>query len=282
MTTTELLLDAPDPHHPTTDRYRLSLAADSGDVQAARRLRDEVFSAEFGAITPGPDGVDADDFDDLCDHLIVWHRSDRNDPGHDADRLDAGGAIGSRRGQAVATYRLLPPHSNDSTPLASGLYAAGEFDVTPLEGLLDSCVEAGRSCVHADHRGGTAVSLLWGGIARYMHLSGYRYLVGCASVALDDGGGNAAAFGDLAMARHAAPEKYHCRPYRPFDPTGIERPARATIPPLLKGYLRLGAVVCGPAALDPEFGTADFLVLLDLERADQRYLRFFLGSAAGR
>lgn len=261
MTTTEWLIDAPDPHHPDTARYRLTLAHDQADVDAARALRHQVFSTECGAITPGPDGLDADAFDDLCDHLIVWHTSDP-----DAEP------------EAVATYRLLPPHANDVTPRSAGLYSSSEFDLGPLEGLLDSTVEAGRSCVRADHRTGTAVSLLWGGIARYMHLMGHRHLTGCASVSLADGGGNAAAFHDLAAAKHLAPQNLRCRPHRPFDPRGIVRPARAAVPPLLKGYLRLGAVVCGPAALDVEFGTADFLVLLDLEAADPRYLRFFLGD----
>lgn len=261
MTTTELLIDAPDPHHPDTARYRLTLAHDAADMTAARALRHQVFSTECGAITPGPDGLDADGFDDLCDHLIVWHT---RDPG--------------AAPEAVATYRLLPPHANDLTPRAAGLYSSAEFDLGPLEGLLDTTVEAGRSCVRADHRTGTAVSLLWGGIARYMHLMGHRYLTGCASVSLADGGGNAAAFHDLAVAKHLAPEPLRCLPRRPFDPSGIVRPVRAAVPPLLKGYLRLGAVVCGPAALDVDFGTADFLVLLDLATADQRYLRFFLGG----
>lgn len=269
MTTTELLLEAPDPHR-SADRYRLTLAADAPDVQAARRLRHQVFSTEFGANTPGPDGLDADEFDDVCDHLIVWHSASSADD------------VGSGRRQAVATYRLLPPHSNDYTPRAAGLYAATEFDLRPVEGLLDRTVEAGRSCVHPDHRSGTAVSLLWGGIARYMQLTGYRYLIGCASVPLSDGGGNAAAFADLAAAKHRGPQHLSCRPYRPFDPTSIGRPATPQIPPLLKGYLRLGAVICGPAAEDSAFGTADFLVLLDLEQANQRYLRFFLGTDDGR
>lgn len=262
MTTTELLIDAPDPHRPTTDRYQLTLAHDAAEVAAVQRLRHEVFAGEFGALTPGPDGLDADPFDDLCDHLVVWHTS--------TERPD------ERR--AVATYRLLPPHANDVSPAAAGLYSSAEFDLSPLEPLLGRTVEAGRSCVHADHRSGTAVSLLWGGIARYMHLSGYRYLMGCGSVPLSDGGGAAAAFADLVQARHRAPEEWWCRPRRPFDTDGVPRPPRPVIPPLLKGYLRLGAVVCGPPALDVGFGTADFLVLLDMQTADERYLRFFLGG----
>ncbi len=231
---------------------------------AAQQLRFDVFSTECGAITPGPAGLDVDRFDDLCDHLIVRHvrAADRD------------------RGPVVATYRLLPPHANDMYPRGHGLYSHTEFDLSALEGLLDRTVEAGRSCVAAEHRGAAPISLLWGGIARYMQLTGYRYLMGCASISLADGGGQAAAFADLVQARHLAPANMLCRPINQFGTDAITRPSRPIIPPLLRGYLRLGAVVCGPPALDREFGTADFLVLLDLESADPRYLRFFLGAGS--
>jgi putative hemolysin len=263
VTTTELQLEAADPRRPDSVGYRVTLAADAVDVLAAQQLRYDVFSTECGAITPGPDGLDVDEFDDLCDHLVVRSLDHSDD----------------RRGTAVATYRLLPPHANDSDPRGHGLYSHTEFDLSPLEAILDRTVEAGRSCVADAHRGAAPISLLWGGIARYMQLTGYRYLMGCASISLADGGAAAASFADLVQARHLAPEHLLCRPRTAFDPTGIPRPLRRVVPPLLRGYLRLGAVVCGPPALDSAFGTADFLVLLDLETADQRYLRFFLGDS---
>ena len=122
--------------------------------------------------------------------------------------------------------------------------------------------------------------LLWGGIARYLQLTGYRYLMGCASISLADGGGTAAAFADLVTSRHLAPTDLRCSPRIEFETRGISRPRQAKVPPLLRGYLRLGAVVCGPPALDSAFGTADFLILLDLETADPRYQRYFLGGAS--
>lgn len=262
MTTTQLqtqahrLIDAP-----PVSGYHVALAADAADVRSAQRLRHDVFGVEGGASTPGPIGLDADRFDDLCDHLLVR----------------AAGAD-QQRGEVVATYRLLPPHANDSTPRGLGLYSHTEFDVSPLENILDRTVEAGRSCVAQNHRSAAPISLLWGGIARYMQLTGYRYLMGCASIPLTDGGVTAASFADLAAAKHAAPQDQQCRPWTEFDATGISRKSRDIVPPLLRGYLRLGAVVCGPPAFDPDFGTADFLVLLDLETANRRYLRFFLGA----
>ncbi len=265
MTTTELL-NASDVY--AADRtaalhrpagYQLRLAANQTDVLAVQRLRYEVFEQEGGASTPGPDGLDQDALDDSCDHLIVWHRF-ANGPA-----------------QAVATYRLLPPHGNEALPRRCGLYADREFGLAPLEPLLDSTVEAGRACVRADHRGGTAIGLLWTGIARYLHLTGYRYLLGCASVDLGDGGTTAASIWDLALRGHLAPAGRRCRARNPLPIGGIERAAGpVTVPPLLRGYLRLGAKVCGPPAHDPEFAVADFLVLLDLTTANQRYLRRFL------
>jgi len=112
-----------------------------------------------------------------------------------------------------------------------------------------------------------------------MELTGNRYLIGCASISLVDGGGNAAAFADLANLRHLAAPALKCRPRVEFRTSGIPRPSRPSISPLLRGYLRLGAVVCGAPALDTGFRTVDFLLLLDLHSADEHYLRFFSGNA---
>ena len=257
MTITESVLRAPDPHG--TGGYQLRIAASQAEVLAAARLRDQVFSTECGARTPGPEGTDLDEFDELCDHLIVWYTAGYGEPE-----------------TAVATYRLLPPQANDSTPRSHGLYAHTEFDLTPLESLLDNTIEAGRACVAREHRGSAAISLLWAGIARYMLKTGARYLIGSASIPITDGSGQAALFYDLAKARYWAPPAYRCRPWWPLPVVGTPRAQRLHIPPLLHGYLRLGAMVCSAPAWDQQFRTADFLVLLDLQETDGRYLRRFL------
>jgi putative hemolysin len=238
-----------------TARYSLLVANDSAEVLAAQRLRYQVFAEEMGANLHSPEpGVDVDHFDRFCDHLVV--RDDNT-------------------GEIVGTYRMLPP---DRAVQAGSLYSDSEFDLSALAGLRGSLVETGRSCVHADHRSGAVVSLVWAGIARYMLLSGHRYLAGCASVPLSDGGGFAAGVWDVVRAKHYAPESRRVTPLRPWISDGVERPARSVLPPLIKGYVRLGAEVCGPPAHDPEFGVVDFLVLLDLQRIDERYLKFFLGA----
>lgn len=277
MTTTELLLETPQTHdHPSLtggSGYHLRLAGTAADVLAARRLRFEVFAADGGAMAgpPGADAeeldaeefdaeeFDADEFDDRCDHLIVWHRTDAGPP------------------QAVATCRLLPPHSNDAEPRGAGLSADREFGLMPLERVLDSTVEVGRAGVRADHRAGPAVSMLWAGVARYLHLTGYRYLLGSAPMDLRDGGSNAASFWDLALTRFLAPAERRCRPRDPISIGGLERAATPQVPAVLAHLMRLGGKICGPPGYDEILGTAAFLVLLDTQAADQRQLRRLLG-----
>ncbi|MPY77035.1 MAG: GNAT family N-acetyltransferase [Actinophytocola sp.] len=252
--TSSLLLTSTDDTEGAAPRYSLRVARGSDEVVAAQRLRYHVFAGEMGAKLASPiDGLDLDLFDSYCDHLIV--REDTS-------------------GEVVGTYRMLPP---DRAALAGGLYADSEFDITALDPLRDSLVETGRSCVHPDHRSGAVVSLVWAGIARYMLLSGHRYLVGCASVPLADGGALAAGVWDTVRAKHYAPDERRVTPLHPWD-DDVARPERPALPPLLRGYLRLGARVCGPPAHDPDFGVADFFVLLDLHQLNERYLRFFLGA----
>ncbi|PRX49494.1 putative hemolysin [Prauserella shujinwangii] len=235
-------------------RYSLLVANDNDEVVAAQRLRHRVFADEMGARLDSPrPGLDIDPFDAFCDHLVV--RDDNT-------------------GEIVGTYRMLPP---DRAREAGRLYADTEFDLSALAPLRGSLVETGRSCVDAAHRSGAVVSLVWAGIARYMLLSGHRYLAGCASVPLTDGGAFAAGVWDVVRSRHYAPESERVAPLRPWHDEDVARPDRALLPPLLRGYLRLGARVCGPPAHDPDFGVADFFVLLDLQQVDERYLKFFLG-----
>lgn len=237
--------------------YSLLVARDTDEVRAAQRLRYQVFAEEMGATVHGDlPGVETDPFDDFCDHLIV--RDDRS-------------------GEVVGTYRMLPP---ERAHAAGKLYSESEFDLGALAPVRPALVETGRSCVHRDHRGGGVVSLVWAGIARYMLLYGHTWLAGCASVPLHDGGPLAAKVWDTVSAKNLAPEQYRVRPYLPWNPDGVERTHRGPLPALLKGYLRLGAWVCGPPAHDPDFGVADFFVLLDFTEIDQRYLRFFLGAVA--
>ncbi|HEU5470124.1 MAG TPA: GNAT family N-acyltransferase [Actinophytocola sp.] len=254
MTTSELLIAAPGTG---TDapRYTLLLTRDPAEVAAAQRLRHQVFAGEMGARLHSPvPGLDVDSFDEFCDHLVV-----RAEPA----------------GEIVGTYRMLPP---DRAAEAGRLYAESEFDLTAVRPLRDTLVETGRSCVHPDHRTGAVVSLIWAGIGRYLLLSGHRWLAGCASIPLTDGGSLAAGVWNAVRDKHFAPPRFRVTPRVPFPVGTVAAPARTVLPPLLKGYLRLGAWVCGPPAHDPDFGVADLFVLLGMDHVDRRYLRFFLGD----
>lgn len=256
MTASQLLVRTDETKDmPDAPSYSLLVARKPDEVRAAQRLRYEVFAEEMGATLASPvAGIDVDEFDEFCDHLVV--------------RDDKTGAI-------VGTYRMLPP---ERAVDAGRLYSDTEFDLTNLAGMRPALVETGRSCVHPDYRNGAVVRLVWAGIARYMYLYGHRYLAGCASVPLADGGSLAAGVWDTLHAKHYADESMRVAPLHPWDFTDVQRLERTQIPPLLRGYLRLGAKVCGPPAHDEDFGVADFFVLLDLHKVDERYLKFFLGS----
>jgi putative hemolysin len=242
--------------------YSILVAATDEEIVAAQRLRYQVFAEEMGArLHTDRPGLDIDEFDEFADHLIV--REDRT-------------------GEVVGTYRMLPPHR---AARAGKLYSDGEFDLTRLAPLRDVLVETGRSCVHAGHRSGAVINLMWTGIARYLHLHGHRWLAGCASVPLFDGGACADSVWELARAKHLSPPALRAVPRRPYptNPPETTQPAKllAAVPPLLRGYLRLGAWVCGEPAHDPDFGVADFFVLLSLDRVNPRYLKHFLGETTG-
>jgi putative hemolysin len=272
MSTASVLIAA-DPQTVSTDtpRYTLLLSTDQALIEAAQRLRHDVFTAEPG-FTLKDDGhsagLDADRFDEYCDHLLV--REDNS-------------------GELVGCYRMLPP---PGAIAAGGLYTATEFDVEGLDELRPSLVEMGRAVVREDHRNGGVVLLMWAGILAYLDRCGYDYVTGCVSVPVQGSeheapGSQIRGVRDFVRRRHAAPAQYTVHPYRPVTVDGrglddIEPPDRVSVPPLMRGYLRLGAQVCGEPAHDPDFGVGDFPALLDKRKADTRYLRRLrsVGAAA--
>ncbi|MFB9235366.1 GNAT family N-acetyltransferase [Plantactinospora siamensis] len=250
-----------------TSGYTLLIADDPTQVAAAQRLRYQVFADELGArLGTRTIGLDSDGLDEHCDHLLV--RDDRT-------------------GRVVGTYRMLPP---DRAAAAGRRYGDAEFDLGALDPLRDQIVEVGRSCVDPEHRTGAVINLMWAGLARYLHLKGLRWLGGCASVPLDDGGAGAAGVWARVADRHLSPPPMRVHPRRPWlaEPAGAAAvaaraaaaaPPPVAMPPLLRGYLRLGAWICGEPAYDPDFDCADLYVLLNLDRMHPRYRNHFLGGA---
>lgn len=252
--------DKPEAIGSSGPRYSLLLATDTDSIEAAQRLRYEVFTSTPGFALPTADHVDADRFDEYCDHLLV-----RDDD----------------TGELVGCYRMLAPAGAIA---AGGLYTATEFDVRAFDPLRPSLVEMGRAVVREGHRNGGVVLLMWAGILAYLDRYGYDYVTGCVSVPIgaeSDGdvpGSQLRGVRDFILSRHAAPAEYRVEPHLPVRVDGralddIPAPPRPSVPALMRGYLRLGAQVCGEPAHDPDFGVGDFCVLLDKRRADTRYLK---------
>jgi len=248
-------------------RYTLLLTADPTLIRAAQRLRYDVFSTEPGFTLRNETEVDADRFDQHCDHILV-----RDDDS----------------GEIIGCYRMLPP---PGAIAAGGLYTANEFDIRALDPLRPSVVEMGRAVVRSDHRNGAVILMMWAGILAYLDRCDYDYVIGCVSVPTHgDGppGSHLRAVRDFTLGRHAAPAEYTVHPHRPVllegrDLDSIEPPRRTTVPALMRGYLRLGARICGEPAHDPAFGVGDFPTLLDKRQADIRYLtRLRSASAAAQ
>lgn len=248
-------------------RYTLLVSSDTDHRRAAQRLRYHVFANEPGFRIPdNGTGLDADDFDEHCDHLLV------------RDEIS---------GDFVGCYRMLPP---DRVSAAGGYYTATEFDLTRLDPAGMRIVEMGRACVVPEHRNGSVLTLMWAGILHYIQLTGYDWVMGCASVPMrstpgEPAGVNVRGVRDFLLGKHACAPERRVRPYRPVVVDGVAlgdlpAPTRPKLPPLLNGYLRLGAEICGEPAHDPDFAVADFVVLLGLDTVNTRYLERLRGAAA--
>jgi len=230
----------------------MGLACTSEEIEAIQRLRYRVFTEEMGAVFPGArDGIDADRFDRQCEHIMVKE---------------------GRTGAVVGTYRFLSPAG---AAKAGGYYSESEFDLSGLAGRRLSMAEVGRSCTHADYRSGAVIMLLWAGVARLMQRGGHRYLLGCASVSLRDDGATAAEVWRKAAAMGRVVDEPRVVPLHRYPVERLDNTLPAQIPPLIRGYLGLGATICGEPAWDPDFNTADFPVLLDMVAMDRRYRRHF-------
>ena len=229
------------------------LANCASDVIAAQRLRYKVFCEEMGANLHRHDGRDVDMFDTACEHLIV---------------------IDETLGKVVGTYRILSPWGARSV---KRMYSEGEFRIGALKPIAHEIFEVGRACIHPAYRSSGALARLWSGLGAYVRVNNVKYLAGCASVPLDSGSLNLGALRGELMAKHLAPFEFRVEPIRGLQSLGDPMGSRPTAPPLLKGYLRLGAWVCGEPAWDPDFDSADFFVLLPTARMVPRYAQHFLG-----
>ncbi len=246
------------PHDMRSGRYRLTFARSMEQVRALQRLRFEVFNLELGEGLKESfaSGLDEDDLDEALHHILI---------------------MDDRAGEAVGTYRM---QTAAMAAANCGFYSAREFDISgfPLS-VVDDAVEVGRACIAKDHRNRRVLHLLWRGLARYLTWTRKHHLFGCCSLNTQDGH-----VGNLVHARLV--EEGHLHPTAlawplPGFECGLhghrtDMAEDATkIPPLFASYLNLGAKICGPPAVDREFGTIDFLVVLDIRELETHVRRSF-------
>ena len=250
------------------------LAQTAAEVRQAQKLRYRVFYQE-GSAVPNPARLiarrDVDSYDAICDHLLVV----------DYDSRDRGA---QGRPAVVGTYRLLRQALAEDY---GGFYTAGEFDIGGLierHGNLQF-VELGRSCVLPEYRNKRTVELLWHGIHAYVQQNRCDVMIGCASIEGTDPKRLAL---PLSFLHHyaRAPEQWRSRalPERYVEMNRLSKEAidpkaaLRCLPPLIKGYLRLGACVGDGAVIDREFGTTDVLIVLPMSAIQKRYVEHFDAS----
>jgi putative hemolysin len=244
-------------------RYRLRTAQNEKDREAACRLRFRVFNIELGEGLESSyeTGLDRDQFDDTCEHLLVEDKESR---------------------KVVGTYRM---QSGTTAALHLGYYTEQEFVLRPYERLRPEILELGRASIDREHRTPEVLTLLWRGIAQYAHAMGLRYLLGCSSLnSCDPADGwkiyrqlescrvqpefetePTAAFACPMEQQNESAQPPFCREDRSEPAKENAAAAPVTVPRLLRAYLAIGARIAAPPAWDRGFRTIDFLTLLDLK-----------------
>ncbi len=234
---------------------------DPVDICAAQALRYNVFFEEMGAkATPQmlQNKLDVDDFDSVCDHLLVVERQDGGD-GY----------------KVVGTYRLL---HREMMEKIGNFYTDGEFDISPIKKYPGAILEVGRSCVHGDFRNRSVMQLLWRGIGAYVTKFNISLLFGCASFNGTDPKKHAMALSYLHHF-HLAPEEI-CP--RALDSRYVEmnlmpkeaidvKETFSSLPPLIKGYLRLGGYIGAGAVIDHEYNTTDVSIVVKTNLVTDKY-----------
>ena len=255
-------------------RYRMRLAQSGEDRIAACRLRFRVFNIELGEGLESSyqTGLDTDQFDNVCEHLIVEDKQEDNS----ARRI-------------VGTYRM---QTGTAAAHHHGYYSQQEFNLGPYEPLRPGVLELGRASIDREHRTPEVLTLLWRGISQYATDMGLRYLIGCSSLTSKDPAEGWQLYRQLEQFR--VPPEFETTPTAayacPIDQEAADahpspclresncavtasegckseasRSAQVKVPKLLKTYLAIGARIAAPPAWDREFGTIDFLTLLDLK-----------------
>jgi L-ornithine Nalpha-acyltransferase len=244
---------------------QVRLAESAADIDAAQALRYRIFYEIMGAVPlPGMEQRrrDSDRYDQICDHLLVFDHS-----------------RGSGAEAVVGTYRLI---RRDAASRFGAFYSAAEYDIAPLLAYPGEILELGRSCVDAGYRARPVMQLLWGGISAYVSHHDIALMFGCASLPGTDPDALAAPLSYLyyhhlappALRARALPERFV--DMRRLDPAMLDPPRMlAALPPLIKGYLRLGGFVGDGAVIDRQFNTTDVCIVVKTDLVAEKYSRHY-------
>ncbi len=251
--------------------YILRLAETERDLRAAQRLRYGVFVQELGGSGPLVDHanrLEKDEFDPFFEHLLLI------DPSRDADDL----------ADVVGVYRLLP---SDRLALSGRFYSENEYDLTALKTSGRRLLELGRSCVHPDHRGGSAMLLLWNALAEYVLEREIEVLFGTASFHGTNVRALAQPLSNLhhhhlaPLALRVTARAPHCAEMNLIPAAQLDRRAAlAGTPALIKAYLRLGGFVGEGAWVDHAFNTTDVCLVMDTARMSAKHRDFYIRKSA--
>lgn len=248
------------------NNLEIRLADTEREIAASQALRYRVFYREMGARASArvlETELDFDPYDELCDHLLVI----------DTEHSTASEPV------VVGTYRLLKGEVADEY---AGFYSEDEFDLQALIARSPQVLELGRSCIDADYRSRGTMQLLWRGIAEYVSENAIKYLFGCASLPGSDPATMRLPLAYLyhyhlapkAIRTHALDERHVEMDTMPKDMIDVGQALRE-LPPLIKGYLRLGGVVGDGAVIDYDFNTVDVNLIVETASVTEKYANHY-------
>jgi len=240
-------------------KFLIKFARNQEDVKTAQRLRFEVFNLEMkkGLTSSYDSGLDQDEFDSLCDHILV---------------------IDKNENKTVGTYRLL---LRSSLKNKECFYSEREFDLSNIKKLKGEILELGRSCVHKDYRSNVIVVLLWDEIIKYLKEHNVQYVIGCPSIYIKRDEEVSKIYA-LIKKDYYASEDFRVWPKDSKVLNGLKRGIRIDgqekelflkLPSLVRSYFKAGALICGEPAVDKEFGSVDFFMLLESKNLSDVYLK---------
>lgn len=236
---------------------RVCWASTDKDIERVQKFRFRIFSEEYTPKFPKDHlGLDIDAYDRLCQHLML---------------------VDNASEEIVGSYRVIPPSAAQQI---GSMYCESLFDLSPLKHIQPHTVEIDRSCIDKNYRNGSTILLMWKMIFQFVQQHRFEYIMGCSSMSIDDGGHAAFVLHERLKKLNHYSSEFFIKALNPvvlgeFVPTG-----KVSIPPILKGYLNLGAKVCSEPAFDALFNTADYLTLLKVSEMKTNYMQRFTRIAS--